>query len=229
MLRQDKDTRRTDIGTHKKMKKFKFLLFVLFISCLTSCSKDDESKYDSEHPYIGLWKGTMNVYSSDEDRNSFNTITVEYSLLANGRFEQIFSGLKTYSNEDSRDAYVLNRGNYIIENDILWLYFDYMMSYGGSNSDNVSYVDQKETDGNWYRSNFVGEDYRWDEISKIFPEYSPQFVRVGNNKYKIVYLNGEDSWKYKGKLMWKMPSNNNLVIYLASQEVHELCYSLTRK
>ena len=204
------------------MKKFYLYFQLLFASIfIVSCSNDE---YFFDKPYIGNWNGQTEVYFGDIDSPSFMGImTVEYSLSKNGRFEQKFSGLK-YDVDDKGDGYTLYRGSYTVENNTIWLQFDYEETKGDSGNDIGHYVDKKESDGNWYRYNLY-EGWDWEEYSEIH-DTSPKFIKVSKNKYKHIYLYGEDKWCHQGKVIWKMSTPNELSIFSAN---NELLYKLYRK
>lgn len=202
-----------------------YFLLILGMLCFVSCG-DDSDTPESPMTYIGEWKGQYEVYYSEEEDAPSNMVTVEYSLSTDGRFEQKFSGMK-YTDEDKGDGYEINRGSYTVKNDTLFFSFDYNEYHGDSNSDVSPYVDKKESDGNWYRTNLTTDGEAWDKYSSMFPEESPQFVKVSTNKYKIVYLYGEDSWRHEGKVVWKMSSPNSLSIYTYREQT--LMYSMSRK
>ncbi len=151
-------------------------------------------------------------------------MTIEYSLSKNGRFEQRFSGLKdTYDAKGNRCT--LNRGNYTVENDTIWLQFDYMETKSDSSDDIGPYVDKRESDGNWYRYNLDDEGQNWQEYSEVYGT-SPKFVEISENKFKHVYFYGEDERIHQGKLIWKMSTPNELTIFGAN---NVLMYKLYRK
>ena len=204
------------------MKKF-YLYFQLLLASvfLASCS-NDEDFFDK--PYIGNWNGQTEVYFGDIDSPSLMGImTVEYSLSKNGRFEQKFSGIKE-TDDAKGDGYTLNRGSYTVENDTIWLQFDYEETKGDSNNE-FSYVDKKESDGNWYRYNLDDDGENWQVYSEVYGT-SPKFVEVSKNKYKHIYLYGEDKWIHQGKVIWKMSTPNELAIFSAN---NVLMYKLYRK
>ena len=203
------------------MKKF-YLYFQLLLASvfLASCSNDEDS---FDNSYIGNWKGQMEVYYSDTD-DLAGIMTVEYSLSKNGRFEQKFSGMK-FDDEAKGDGYTLNRGSYTVENDTIWLQFDYEEKKGDSNDDIGPYVDKKESDGNWYRYNLDDDGENWQVYSEVYGT-SPKFVEVSKNKYKHIYLYGEDKWIHQGKVIWKMSTRNELAIFDAN---NVLMYKLYRK
>ena len=203
------------------MKKFYLYFQLLFASIfIVSCS-NDENFFDK--PYIGNWIGQTEVYFAGSD-DLMGIMTVEYSLSKNGRFEQKFSGLK-YDVDDKGDGYTLKRGSYTIENDTIWLQFDYEETKFDSKGNYIGpYVDKKESDGNWYRYNLDDDGEDWEVYSEVYGT-SPKFVEVSKNKYKHIYLNNEDQWIHQGKLIWKMSTPNELAIF--ANDV--LLYKLYRK
>ena len=69
-------------------------------------------------------------------------------------------------------------------------------------------------------------DLNSGETSFIENTTSPKFIKVSKNKYKHIYLYGEDKWCHQGKVIWEMSTPNELSIFTAN---NELLYTLYRK